>query len=385
VSLGLALTDVKQDDELATLSLTHEDGHTSHVKAKYVIGCDGASSSVRSLVGIELEDLGFDEPWLVVDVMVNEQGLAKLPKTSVQYCNPERPATYVIGPGHHRRWEISINAGEDPKEVSTPEGAWKLLAPWLTQQDGTLWRQASYRFHALVASQWRKGRVFVAGDSAHQQPPFLGQGMCQGVRDAVNLCWRLEAVLKNEAAETLLDSYGLERKAHVIDLTTRIKGIGKIITERDVTKARARDAKLLADCGGVVTPMPRQDVQPALSAGLLGAVVHPARGTIFPQPLLNQSSGIQVRMDDVYPAGWKIVFSANAGDDVVQAAQRHHLPALLSLKLGSPELTEAEGVLAKWFETHDIQAAIVRPDHYIYGVCQTSQDLTTQLNELKLV
>ena len=385
VSLGLALTGVKQDDELATLSLTHEDRYTSHVKAKYVIGCDGASSSVRSLVGIELEDLGFDEPWLVVDVMVNEQGLAKLPKTSVQYCNPERPATYVIGPGHHRRWEISINAGEDPKEVSTPEGAWKLLVPWLTQEDGTLWRQASYRFHALVASQWRKGRVFVAGDSAHQQPPFLGQGMCQGVRDAVNLCWRLEAVLKNEAAETLLDSYGLERKAHVIDLTTRIKGIGKIITERDVTKARARDAKLLADCGGVVTPMPRQDVQPALSAGLLGSVVHPARGTIFPQPLLNQSSGIQVRMDDVYPAGWKIVFSANAGHDVAQTAQRHHLPALLSLKLGSPELTEAEGVLAKWFETHDIQAAIVRPDHYIYGVCQTSQDLTTQLNELKLV
>jgi 3-(3-hydroxy-phenyl)propionate hydroxylase len=355
------------------------------VKAKYLIGCDGASSSVRSLVGIELEDLGFDEPWLVVDVMVNEQGLTKLPKTSVQYCNPERPATYVIGPGHHRRWEISINAGEDPKEVSTPEGAWKLLAPWLTQQDGTLWRQASYRFHALVASQWRKGRVFVAGDSAHQQPPFLGQGMCQGVRDAVNLCWRLEAVLKNEASETLLDSYGLERKAHVIDLTTRIKGIGKIITERDVTKARARDAKLLADCGGVVTPMPRQDVQPALSAGLLGSVVHPARGTIFPQPLLNQSSGIQVRMDDVYPAGWKIVFSANAVDDVVQATQRHHLPALLSLKLGSPELTEAEGVLTKWFETHGIQAAIVRPDHYIYGVCQTSQDLATQLNELKLV
>jgi len=385
VSLGLTLTDLKQDDELATLSLTHEDGHTSHVKAKYVIGCDGASSSVRSLVGIELEDLGFDEPWLVVDVMVNEQGLAKLPKTSVQYCNPERPATYVIGPGHHRRWEISINADEDPKEVSTPEGAWKLLSPWLTQQDGTLWRQASYRFHALVANQWRKGGVFVAGDSAHQQPPFLGQGMCQGVRDAVNLCWRLEAVLKNEAAETLLDSYGLERKAHVIDLTTRIKGIGKIITERDVTKARARDAKLLADCGGVVTPMPRQDVQPALSAGLLGSVVHSARGTIFPQPLLNQSSGIQVRMDDVYPAGWKIVFSANAGDDVVQAAQRHHLPALLSLKLGSPELTEAEGVLTNWFETHDIQAAIVRPDHYIYGVCQTSQDLTTQLNELKLV
>jgi 3-(3-hydroxy-phenyl)propionate hydroxylase len=384
-SLGWTLMDLTQDAELATLRLQSEDGHTSQVKAKYVIGCDGASSSVRSLVGLALEDLGFDEPWLVVDVMVNAHGLAKLPKTSVQYCNPERPSTYVIGPGHHRRWEISINEGEDPKELASPEGTWKLLAPWLTQEDGVLWRQASYRFHALVASQWRTGRVFVAGDAAHQQPPFLGQGMCQGVRDVVNLCWRLEAVLKNEASESLLDSYGLERKAHVIDLTTRIKGIGKIITERDVTKARARDAKLLADCGGVVTPMPRQDVQPALSAGLLGSVAHPARGSIFPQPLLHQSSGIQVRMDDVYPAGWKIVFSANAGHDVVQAAQHHHLPSLLSLKLGTPELTEAEGVLCKWFETHAVQAAIVRPDHYIYGVCQTSQDVATQLDELKLV
>ncbi|CAN1565608.1 UbiH 2-polyprenyl-6-methoxyphenol hydroxylase and related FAD-dependent oxidoreductases [Burkholderiaceae bacterium] len=385
VALGWTLVDLTQDIDLATLSFKSEDGHTSQVKAKYVIGCDGASSSVRSLVGIALKDLGFDEPWLVVDVMVNAHGLAKLPKTSVQYCNPERPSTYVIGPGHHRRWEISINEGEDPKEVATPEGTWKLLAPWLTQQDGTLWRQASYRFHALVASQWRKGRVFVAGDAAHQQPPFLGQGMCQGVRDAVNLCWRLEAVLKNEASESLLDSYGLERKAHVIELTTRIKGIGQIITERDVTKARARDAKLLADCGGVVTPMPRQDVQPALSAGLLGSVAHPARGSIFPQPLLVQSDGTQVRMDDVYPAGWKIVFSAEAGDDFLQAAQHHHLPALLSLKLGSSELTEAEGVLRQWFEKHQIQAAIMRPDHYIYGVCQTSLDVTTQLQALKLV
>lgn len=385
VSLGVTLVDIAQDTEQATLSLQDLNGVTSQVKAKYVIACDGASSTVRSLVGIELDDLGFDEPWLVVDVLVNEQGLAKLPQTSVQYCNPERPSTYVIGPGNHRRWEISINEGEDPKALATPEGTWKLLAPWLTQQDGTLWRQASYRFHALVADQWRKDRVFVAGDSAHQQPPFLGQGMCQGVRDVVNLCWRLDAVLKNEASESLLDSYGLERKAHVMELTTRIKGIGKIITERDVNKARARDAKLLQDCGGVVKPMPRQDVQPALSAGLLGAVIHPARGTIFPQPLLVLSDGSQVRMDDVYPAGWKIIFSAEVQEDWVRLAHHHHLPELLSLKLGSSELTEAEGVLSKWFERHALQAVIVRPDHYIYGVCQTLQDVARQLDGLRLV
>lgn len=384
VSLGVNLTELTHDAHHSSLVLEHEDGHTSFVKAKYVIGCDGASSSVRSLVGIELEDLGFDEPWLVVDVLVNDRGLAKLPTTSVQYCNPERPATYVIGPGNHRRWEISINPGEDPKDVARPEGTWKLLAPWLTEEDGTLWRQASYRFHALVAKEWRKKRVFIAGDSAHQQPPFLGQGMCQGVRDAVNLSWRLEAVLNGSAAETLLDSYGPERKAHVIELTNRIKHIGKIITERDVAKARERDAKLLAECGGVVKPMPRQDVQPALTVGLLGSIEHPARGTIFPQPLLRQPNGETLRMDDVYPPGWKIVLNSTTGDEFTNASLRHHLPSLPVLKLGSPAFSEAEGVLAQWFKKHGVQAALVRPDHYIYVVCNTSQELAEQLEALKL-
>ena len=384
VELGWMLTDLSQDAQHATLVLQHAEGQTATVKAKYVIGCDGASSSVRALAGIQLEDLGFDEPWLVVDVLVNARGLEKLPKTSVQYCNPQRPATYVIGPGNHRRWEISINPGEDPKEMATPEGTWKLLAPWLTADEGTLWRQASYRFHALVAEQWRNQRVFVAGDAAHQQPPFLGQGMCQGVRDAVNLCWRLEAVLQGGAADRLLDSYGVERKAHVTELTTRIKGIGKIITERDVAKARARDAKLLAECDGVVKPMPRQDVQPALTLGLLGSVAHPARGTIFPQPLLSQPGGEKVRMDDVYPAGWKVVFNASAGDDFMSASKHHHLTSLTVLKLGTSAFCEAEGVLSHWFQKHGVQAAIVRPDHYIYGVCNTPQDLVTQLDALTL-
>ena len=113
--------------------------------------------------------------------------------------------------------------------------------------------------------------------------------------------------------------------------------------------------------------------------------MHPARGTIFPQPLLLQSNGATVRMDDVHPAGWKIVFSANASDEFAQAAKHHHLPALLSLKLGTAALTEAEGVLQQWFDKHGVQAAIVRPDHYIYGVCQTPQDVSHQLNLLTLV
>jgi 3-(3-hydroxy-phenyl)propionate hydroxylase len=385
IQLGQTLVNLEQSADLSTLTLQADDGTTSTVKAQYVIGCDGASSAVRGFAGIELQDLDFDEPWLVVDVLVNEAGLQKLPTTSVQYCNPQRPCTYLICPGNHRRWEISINAGEDPRTVSTPEGTWKLLAPWITPQDGELWRQASYRFHALVADKWRNKRVFLAGDSAHQQPPFLGQGMCQGVRDAVNLCWRLEAVLRDGASDTLLDSYGVERKAHVTELTTRIKGIGKLITERDIDKARARDAKLLNDCGGEVKPMPRQDVQPALTVGLLSPVEHPARGTIFPQPLLQNKDGHPVRMDEVYPAGWKVIFSKDAGANCERACAHYHLPHLQVAQLGVGPLIELENVLNNWFIKHAVVAAIVRPDHYIYGVCADLESVAQQLDGLKLI
>ena len=130
VELGTALTDLAQEAGGVTLALQDDDGRTRSVRARYVIGCDGASSTVRELAGIGLEDLGFDEPWLVVDARVNEKGLAKLPRTSAQYCEPLRPASFIIGPGNHRRWEISINEGEDPNQLATPEGAWKLLARW---------------------------------------------------------------------------------------------------------------------------------------------------------------------------------------------------------------------------------------------------------------
>ena len=379
VALGTSVTGLTQDAEGVTLQLQSDDGGSGSVRARYVIACDGASSTVRELVGIKLEDLGFDEPWLVVDVRVNERGLAKLPKVSVQYCEPARPASFIIGPGNHRRWEISINEGEDAKEVATPAGTWKLLSRWITPEDATLWRQASYRFHALVADQWRAGRVFVAGDAAHQQPPFLGQGMCQGVRDVANLAWKLAAVLQGDAGDALLDTYGTERKGHVTELTTRIKHIGLLIGERDVAQARARDARLLAECGGVVAPHPRQNVQPALAAGLLSTHAHAANGTLFPQPWLLHEGGRQ-RMDEMAGTGWRLVIK----DAAHLAFDAHTLPVSAELLyLGSPGLTEAEGVLAAWFAQHQCVAALVRPDHYVYGVAADTQQLDALLRDLK--
>jgi len=371
VDLATELQGLQQDAEGATLSVRGEDGALHSVRAKYVIACDGGASFVRTRLDLPLEDLDFDEPWLVVDVLVNERGLAKLPKVSVQYCEPGRPCTLVIGPKNHRRWEISLQPGEDPKEAATPEATWKLLSRWLTPQDGELWRQASYRFHALVAAHWRKGRVFLAGDAAHMQPPFLGQGMCQGIRDVANLSWKLAAVLRGDvqgrAAEALLDSYGTERKAHVRELTSRIKGVGAVICERDPAKARARDARLLDDCGGVVKDTPRQDILPRLEGGFVATRDTTGRGTLFPQPRLAASGAL---MDHAVGGGWRLVLAQGAG-------LQQEVPRGITI-VALARTPEADGVVARWMQRHACCAALVRPDHYVYGTAASATE-TAQL------
>lgn len=381
VALGQRLAALRQDADRATLALIDDENTGRNVHASYVIGCDGASSTVRDAAGISLDDLVFDEPWLVVDVLVNDSGLAKLPRTSVQYCEPARPCTYVIGPGKHRRWEISLLPGEDPAWMASEEGAWSVLRRWITPEDGTLWRQASYRFHALVAREWRRGRVFIAGDAAHQQPPFLGQGMCQGVRDVANLTWKLRAALAGGVkADALLDSYGQERGDHVRALTSRIKEIGRVICERDPQRARERDAALIAAAGGEIRTVARQDIIPPLAHGWLAGggdgVEQAARsgvGTLFPQPRL-RAHGAQL-MDQIAGCGWRVVTNAALTPELAARAQ-----ALGTLVQVAAE-DENDGVLAAWFARRACSAAIVRPDHYVYGVAADQAALAALLDE----
>ena len=362
---------VEQRPDAVVLSVQNAQGHTKTIEAKYLIACDGASSTVRKKVGIELLDLGFEQSWLVVDVLLNERGLRKTPRVSVQYCEPSRPSTYVIGPNNHRRWEISINPGEDPEQVASEQGTWDLLKRWITPDDGALWRQASYRFHALVAQSWRQGRVFVAGDAAHQQPPFLGQGMCQGLRDAQNLAWKLSQVLKGLARESLLDTYGLERGGHVTALTQRIKHIGELVGERDLSRAMARDAQLLAECNGVVQATPRQNVQPPLTEGCLSASARAnassARGCVFPQPwLILPHTQERVRMDHVLGCGWRLFVSETADAQWDKVVLNESLNVRV-IRWGEGAAQECDGVVKAWFEKEGVQAALVRPDHIVFG------------------
>ncbi|WP_439596346.1 bifunctional 3-(3-hydroxy-phenyl)propionate/3-hydroxycinnamic acid hydroxylase [Falsiroseomonas sp.] len=369
VELGTELVGIAQDATRATLTLRSAAG-TRAVTAQTVIACDGASSFTRQALGIGFVDLVFDEPWLVVDMLVGEEALARLPATAAQHCDPARPITAIVGPGNHRRWEIMLLPGEDPARMQTEPEVWRLLSRWLKPGEATLWRAASYRFHALVAESWRQGRVFLAGDAAHQQPPFIGQGMCQGLRDVSNLVWKLAAV-RDGAPDALLDSYEVERAEHVRTLTARIKAIGRQICERDPVAARARDAALLAQGGGRAPVVTRQEIVPPITTGFLATLPHPAQGTLFPQPRLRQSED-WVLMDRILGHGWRLMLAAGAPRITAPFATLH-----------LDDVEEQDGLLAAWFARHAVQAAIIRPDHYVYGVATDAATLEHLLQALQ--
>jgi 3-(3-hydroxy-phenyl)propionate hydroxylase len=384
--LGVELLDLSQTPDRVEAKLKDASGQLRSVTAQYVLGCDGASSNVRQIAGIGLDDLIFDEPWLVVDVRMNENALAKLPQNSAQFCNPARPVSFIIGPGNHRRWEIMLLPGEDPRQMEQPETVWALLSPRLTPHDGTLWRAASYRFHALVATNWRNGRILIAGDAAHQQPPFIGQGMCQGVRDATNIVWKLDLVLKGRSSDSLLDTYTTERKQHVIELTGKIKAIGHSICERDPLAARRRDARILAEGGGKPLFITRQEIVPPLRSGFLSDRQTPARGSLFPQPRIACDGAVRL-LDKVTGARWGVFIDgrrSDAGSLISLCAGCPDLSAVAVIPAGAGTpgaLEETEGVLAGWFDRHDVVAAIVRPDHYVFGTARNASELSDLLGE----
>lgn len=389
VELGTEMTSLDPQANEVVVTLKDASGQTRKVAAKYVVGCDGAWSQVREQSGMKFEDLVFDEPWLVVDVQVHEDALGKLPQTSAQFCNPARPTSYIMGPKNHRRWEIMLLADEDPREMEKPENVWRLLSPWLTPEEGDLWRAAAYRFHALVADNWRRGRVLIAGDAAHQQPPFIGQGMCQGLRDVSNLVWRLDRILKGKSSEELLDTYTVERKRHVRVLTSKIKAIGQTICERDPAAAAARDARILADGGGKPLTITRQEIVPPIEEGLIAIEGTPARGLLFPQPAIVESASSSL-LDTFTGPEWRLVLDgrrigAGEGEALAEAIDGIVVRAVAPHGDDAADptaLREKDGVLSAWFDRHGAIAAIVRPDHYVFGAAQSVEALRQQITDL---
>ena len=376
IELGAEVTDVAEEAGCVSMTVLRDDGKRIEARARYVIACDGAASPVRRLLEMQLEDLGFDEPWLVVDMLVNASALATLPKECAQYCDPARPYTYIIGPGNHRRWEIMLNPGEDPRVIEREENVWPLLARWLKPGDATMWRANSYRFHALVAKQWRRGRVLLAGDAAHQQPPFLGQGMCQGIRDVSNLCWKLGAVIEASCRDSLLDTYEQERKEHARTLIERIKEIGAAICMRNPEGARQRDEELVARGGGKALVVTRQEIVPPLTSGLIKRDCRGA-GELFPQPRIVGAEGT-VLLDRLAGHSWRLIVDGRTSLSVPDVQGL----GIETVVIGGSGLSDIDDVAARWFDAHGCQGAIVRPDHYVYCGIEDVRSARQQWGEL---
>jgi 3-(3-hydroxy-phenyl)propionate hydroxylase len=277
------------------------DGSERTLRARYAVACDGAASPSRRQIGVTQENLDFDEWWTVVDAWLKPG--AKVPAMTTQFCWPSGPATYVVGPRGLRRWEFKVLPHEDPAAYERLDNVRRRLAPFVDPGEIDVWRAATYRFHALVAHAWRKGRIFLAGDAAHQSPPFMAQGLCSGIRDAGNLGWKLVAVLQGRAQETLLDSYETERKPHIRALVETTKALGEIIGELDWTAAQRRDEAMGGDLDSGRTEMLRQKFIPDLTAGLLareaGGKLAAGAGMLFVQPEVVDAAGRKHRLDDL--------------------------------------------------------------------------------------
>lgn len=359
--LGATAVSLEQDDEIVTVFL--EDG--AQVRARYVIGCDGARSATRKAMGIRLEDLDFEEPWLVVDAEVDgpiafpdywgvPEG-ANLQNLSLMQCDPARPATIVPGRGNHRRWEFMLLPGESDAEMAQPERVAAMVRPWIGDAPHKIIRAATYRFHGLVAEHWRKGRVFLAGDAAHQTPPFFGQGLCHGLRDGANLSWKLDLVLRGAADPDLLDTYQPERDAQVRHVIGRAIEAGRYICELDPGKAAERDARIRSE-KGIRTAS--ELIAPIASDIIAGAV-----GERFINPPMGQGR----MLDDLTGGGWRLFLAVGA-----TAPRLTALDGLGIRTIRSEDLPDPEGHMAHWFTERGAAAVLVRPDHYVAARAETA-------------
>ena len=353
-----ALSVTQHADEVAVrVGSTRSAGADETLRARWVVGCDGARSIVREAIGGPLHDLGLHQEWLVVDVELTAD--VALPQPTVQYCDPARPVTFVNVTGRRRRWEIMVMPGDNPQALLEPDHLWALLAPWIRPNQAKLVRSALYTFHSLIASRWRAGRLLLAGDSAHQTPPFLGQGMCAGIRDAANLAWKLAAVVRGEAAEFILDSYESERLPHAREFIETAMRVGEIIQTTDPAVAALRDQRFAREGTTEIV-----NLSPAIGPGAhTGAAV---AGTLASQPRLSDGR----LLDDVLAAHRFALLTAAPESLQASPDARAVLERLKVCQLSDP-------ALGNWLKSMGAQHALLRPDRYVAALANSAGEVAS--------
>ena len=379
VGVELALRPA-DEEEAGRLART---GERRTVRARWLVGADGANSFVREASAIGRRDLGFQERWLVVDAEPHDMGaLARLPIAS-QRCDPARPTTIVQSGPRHRRWEFMLLPGERPEDFEDPARVWGLLDPWYRPEDGRLTRSAVYEFRSMVAERMREGNVLLVGDSAHLTPPFLGQGLCSGLRDASNVAWKLDLVLRGLAAEELLDTVDPERKPQNEAIIRLAVELGRVLCQLDPQAAAERDRILRA------AEPPPTPALPPLSGGALHGVgeTDPLAGTLSVQGIV-ACAGREGRFDDVVGRGLQLIVAD--GDPLAELAPwQRALIELLGMTVASLDpdapygVRDVDGRLTAWLSEHEARAVLVRPDFYVFGSVRAAEELPALLDELR--
>jgi 3-(3-hydroxy-phenyl)propionate hydroxylase len=357
VCLQHSVIDIQEHPEHASLQVK-DCNNTHEINARYVVGCDGARSLVRKILGSPMQDLGLHQAWLVFDALLKDNA-PPLPDHTVQHCDPARPMTYCNVTGNRRRWEIMMLPDDDPAEIVKPENLWPLVNRWVQPENAVIERATIYTFHSVIAKGWRTGRLMIAGDAAHQTPPFLGQGMCAALRDASNLAWKLQAVLTGIASDDLLDTYESERAPHVqafIELAVRL---GDIIQTTDPEAAKARDAKFRQG-----QPEIFQFPAPVLGHGMVAAGPVPV-GQTFPQPQLSNGQWLDEAIGNH--------FAVIALPELLQEVSPQTRAQWKQWQVVSQSAQDES--LRAWLDQQSVQAVLVRPDRYILGMVNTSAQL----------
>ena len=381
VHLGCDVRSVVQDGAICRVTVGVDGDDSFDLEAPYVLACDGASSPVRKSLDIALDDIGFEERWLVVDTFV--RGPMRWPEAyaipaevrdgrySLMVCDPSRPATLIPSVGDHRRWEYRLEPGETDAVVTSDAWLGNEIGKWVDIDDVEIIRAAVYKFRALIAHRWHDGRVFLAGDAAHQTPPFFGQGMCHGIRDAAQFMWKLRLVLEGSASPALLETYQVEREPHVRTIVGASVAAGAAVCITDPDKARQRDEEFRKiEAAQATTTVAMTDVVPPLTAG----VIDPATGGMrLPEFALELPEG-PGRLDEMLDGRFALLSMAADGVRPETGLGLKHVAIAPA--------SDCDGALAGWLAARGARWAIVRPDRYVHSTADAPDALAARLAQL---
>ncbi|MFC7364167.1 MULTISPECIES: bifunctional 3-(3-hydroxy-phenyl)propionate/3-hydroxycinnamic acid hydroxylase [Bhargavaea] len=386
INLGYNAIHLNEHEDQVNVLFKSINGEVINTAAKYVIGCDGANSFVRDNMEHTITDLGFYNDFLIVDIIPTED--MEFKPMNLQVCDPKRPTTCVSGGPGRRRWEFMLLPGETKEEFKSEEVAWDLLKSWgIHPGNAKMERHAVYTFKAKWVDQWRKNRLFLAGDAAHLTPPFMGQGMSSGIRDAANLAWKMDLLLKGVTDDSILDTYTEERKPHMEKLIEAAIYLGKIICTTDVERAKQRDEQFLS---GNFPPFP---AFPTLTEGVFDRSGSEKEagltGHLSPQGIVehNGQSGL---FDNVVGQGWVLMgwnHDPKEGLTEQQIQMLEDIGAVFAkvVPKAQPEpaaVIDTDGTYEAFFRTNGIEVALFRPDFYIYGVRGQKEELPTLIQGL---